>query len=136
MVIHPLEETENELTSKYDITQEQIEELKQNAAEKTRTMFEKKNLAANEEVIKLVHQRLLSNTLIGLNERDWPPDEDDLADSETPEEHFEVLCEEMREGGEDARNSLSFILGTLTSDVDKNHLIYKYAANRLGEKYR
>ena len=135
MTLKPLAETEEELTSDYDVTEQQIEAIKDNAETVTTDLFEQCGVEIDDSVVDLVHQRLLSNALLIMHKKDWPPDEDDSITAQTPEDHFQNLCDELNEHGSAAESNISFILGTLTNDVGSDHPIYEYANARLSQKY-
>jgi len=135
MTLTPLDESETELTNKYDISQSEIETVKENTEKVVTALFDDSSVEADADVIELIQQRLLSNELLVLNEYEWPPTEDKLTTDETPEEHFKTLYDKMETGGEEAKNQISFIIGTLTNDVNMNHPIYEYAKTRINKKH-
>lgn len=85
MEMQALQKVKDELTRSFNISQNEIDAVKRNVSKTTEALFTEKNVTVTDDVITLVHQRLLLNELLILEKNDWDDKKDKQGTYESAE---------------------------------------------------
>jgi len=137
-----LVEIEHEITSEYDITDDEITTMKQ--ATKTITeslftdMFNGKENCLTEDAILLIQRQLLGDVLFTMNTKNWPVKCEELTFSDvfdafsaaTPEEYFNKLTSRLTTDEEDARGFINSRISRMYRYRNEGDPIHQYVTAR------
>lgn len=133
--VQSLRETETTLTTEFDITEQQIQSVKDDIESVVREIFKQKEITFGSESITLIQQHSLYDMAYILQTAEWPPDDDSPIQADTPEGHFSQYCDEMAGGGQEAYNNIAITLGSLRGHVDRESPVCELTTQIVGENY-